>query len=178
MFYNANTGDTYQQGSAAQFIPVITPKTKQLTQIVRSAHWLLPRLDTSSALNGPKAKSIYQRSSLALNTFRLFVYSIMEMDWLALKTGKTGDKLRKKQASDSIAHVKKYAPEKYWDLLIPDFDVGCKVCGIFHPLTQLQKQHHFCHHHTSHMSRLDFRRLVLYNCQLIPIPDSDVYTTR
>jgi len=55
----------------------------------------------------------------------------MEVDWLALKNGKTGDKLRQKQKESSVAHIQKYAPEKYWDKLIPDFDVGCKVRNHF-----------------------------------------------
>lgn len=52
---------------------------------------------------------------MAENDFRLFPMT------------KAAAKLRQKRRNGAERYMKETAPTKYHDLLIPDFDVGCKV---------------------------------------------------
>ncbi|KAF3914462.1 hypothetical protein AA313_de0203153 [Arthrobotrys entomopaga] len=115
--------------SAAQIVPVIEPKVKSLTQVIRSSHWLLPR----PHFPGVKPEN-YEKWSPTVFKFipgsqtvaRALTFLSIEAAWLAFRNGPTGDKLRAAQERTSIQHIKAKAPEKYWDLLIPTFPIGFK----------------------------------------------------
>ncbi|KAF3935817.1 hypothetical protein ABW19_dt0205651 [Dactylella cylindrospora] len=51
---------------------------------------------------------------------------MMEIAWLTFRDDEKGSRRRAKLEERSIRHVKKHAPEKYWDLLIPKFPLGFK----------------------------------------------------
>ncbi|KAK6514758.1 hypothetical protein TWF506_007123 [Arthrobotrys conoides] len=115
--------------TAAQIMPAIEPQVKSVTQIVRSSHWMLPR---------PKFPGVhpdtYETWSPRIFRFlpgsqaiaRALVFTSIEAGWLAFRNGKLGERIRAAQEKKSIAHVKRNAPEKYWNLLIPTFPIGFK----------------------------------------------------
>ncbi|KAK6530582.1 hypothetical protein TWF281_007423 [Arthrobotrys megalospora] len=115
--------------TAAQIIPAIEPQVKSLTQIVRSTHWMLPR---------PKFPGIhpdtYEKWSPRIFRYlpgvqtlaRALVFTSIEAGWLAFRNDKLGESIRTAQEKRSIQHVKRNAPEKYWNLLIPTFPIGFK----------------------------------------------------
>ncbi|KAK6359188.1 hypothetical protein TWF696_000353 [Orbilia brochopaga] len=115
--------------TASQIVPAIEPQVKSLTQIVRSAHWMLPRPKfpiASSAGYEKYAPTVFRYLPGSQTVARYITFSIMELAWLAFRNDDLGERARKKQERTSIAHVKKHAPEKYWDLLIPKFPIGFK----------------------------------------------------
>ncbi|KAK6337654.1 hypothetical protein TWF730_003047 [Orbilia blumenaviensis] len=115
--------------TAAQVLPAIEPEVKSITQLVRSTHWMLPR---------PKFPGVppaaYEKWSPTLFRYlpgmqtlaRALVFTSIESGWLAFRNDKLGERIRTAQEKASIQHVKRHAPEKYWDLLIPKFPIGFK----------------------------------------------------
>ncbi|RVD83660.1 uncharacterized protein DFL_005440 [Arthrobotrys flagrans] len=115
--------------TATQILPAIEPQVKSVTQIVRSSHWMLPR---------PKFPGIhpdtYEKWSPRIFSWipgsqtiaRALIFTSIESGWLAFRNGKLGESIRTAQEKRSIAHVKRHAPEKYWNLLIPSFPIGFK----------------------------------------------------
>src|SRR5690349_21313116 len=57
---------------------------------------------------------------------RFMVYFLAEIDWKGFKLTETGARYRKIKRRKVEEYMRKTAPEKYHDVLIPDFEVGCK----------------------------------------------------
>ncbi|KAJ6255883.1 hypothetical protein Dda_9342 [Drechslerella dactyloides] len=115
--------------TASQIVPAIEPQVKSLTQIVRSSHWMLPRPKfpvMSSDMYEKYAPTVFRYFPGSQTFARYLTFSIMELAWLAFRDDARGERMRKQQERTSIKHVKKNAPEKYWDLLIPKFPIGFK----------------------------------------------------
>ncbi|KAK6333979.1 hypothetical protein TWF696_002490 [Orbilia brochopaga] len=115
--------------SAAQIVPAIIPEVKSLTQIIRSPHWILPRpqfpgFDPSSFEKYSPTLFRYIPGLQALSRALMFVS--IEAGWLGFRNDALGEKIRIAQKNTSLEHIKKNAPEKYWDILIPTFPVGFK----------------------------------------------------
>ncbi|KAM5471068.1 putative cyclohexanone monooxygenase [Microsporum ferrugineum] len=109
--------------SATQLVPAIANETKSLTQIVRSKHWLAPPINFKYP---PSVLWILQNVPLALRLQRLMVYLLAESVFPMFEMTEKGRKLREKKRTISENYMKKTAPEKYHDMLIPDFEIGCK----------------------------------------------------
>lgn len=114
--------------TGAQVVPAIVGQTKHLTHIARARHWILPGVDqvvtdsTRAVLRFPGVA--------ALSRFMLFVFAEDQlrgfyMNWDAKR-------YRKNVQKKSETYMRKVAPEKYHDMLIPDFEIGCKR-RIFDP---------------------------------------------
>ncbi|KAF3906879.1 hypothetical protein ABW21_db0208264 [Orbilia brochopaga] len=115
--------------TASQIVPAIEPQVRSLTQITRSPHWMLPRPKfpgTTSDNYQKYAPVVFRTVPGAQTLARYLTFGIMELSWLAFRNDDVGERQRKRQEQVSIAHVKKHAPEKYWDLLIPKFPIGFK----------------------------------------------------
>lgn len=114
--------------TAAQVVPAIVGQTKQLTQIVRTKHWVAPHIDR---LFNSTAKFLLKLPGMMLlSRFAVFVFAedqlrCFYMTW----DGKRYRKCFTKWAED---YMRTKAPIKYHDMLIPDFEVGCKR-RIFDP---------------------------------------------
>ncbi|PGG97824.1 hypothetical protein GX51_07136 [Blastomyces parvus] len=109
--------------TALQLVPSILPDVKHLTQIVRSKHWIFP------AVNRPyssRIKWIFRYIPFAMLTYRFLLFLAFESSWPDFKMTKKGAERRKKKRAIAERYVRKNAPAKYHDLLIPDFEVGCK----------------------------------------------------
>ncbi|KAF3161118.1 hypothetical protein TWF225_003112 [Orbilia oligospora] len=115
--------------TAAQIMPAIEPQVKSVTQIVRSSHWMLPR-PKFPGINPDTYETwsprIFRYLPGSQTIARALVFTSIEAGWLAFRNGKLGERIRAAQEKRSIAHVKRNAPEKYWNLLIPTFPIGFK----------------------------------------------------
>ncbi|KAK4154104.1 hypothetical protein C8A00DRAFT_14750 [Chaetomidium leptoderma] len=109
--------------TAAQIVPAIVGKTKHLTQVVRSKHWVYPPVDRRM----PEwARALLRRVPGLSTAQRFAVYCMAEVDWKGFKMTKSGAKFRERRRRQVEEYMRRTAPEKYHDLLIPDFEVGCK----------------------------------------------------
>jgi cation diffusion facilitator CzcD-associated flavoprotein CzcO len=114
------------QGTAAQIVPALIKngEVKSLTQIVRTKHWIFPAPNFAY----PKMLQwIFRYVPLAMRLHRLHIFLIAENDFRLFPMTKGAAKLREKRRNQVEKYMRQASPEKYHDLLIPDFDVGCKV---------------------------------------------------
>lgn len=109
--------------TGAQIVPAIVEKTSQLTQVVRSKHWVYPAVDEKvpkwlmfTLANIPGTMQIQ----------RALTFVKAEIEYIGFGDGKIAKAWRKNRQRQVEAYMRKTAPKKYHDLLIPDFEVGCK----------------------------------------------------
>lgn len=99
-------------------------KVKSLTQIIRSKHWIFP----APNFTYPRVLQwIFRYVPFAMKLHRLHIFLIAENDFRLFPMTKGAAKLREKRRKKVEKYMREAGPEKYHDLLIPDFDVGCKV---------------------------------------------------
>ncbi|KAJ4208853.1 hypothetical protein NW759_013615 [Fusarium solani] len=109
--------------TAVQIVPNILGKTKHLTQIIRSKHWILPSFDRAI---GPVAQWMLRYVPGANFVLRLAVYLFTESEAKAFSMTESGRRFRERWQKVSETYIRETAPAKYHDLLIPDFEIGCK----------------------------------------------------
>ncbi|KAK2684476.1 hypothetical protein QWA68_016280, partial [Fusarium oxysporum] len=109
--------------TAVQIVPAIVSKTKHLTQIIRSKHWILPSVDLAI---GPGAQWLLRYIPGANFLLRLTVCLVTETHARAFSMTESGRRFREQWKKVSETYIRKTAPAKYYDLLIPDFEIGCK----------------------------------------------------
>ncbi|CAK7212764.1 hypothetical protein SCUCBS95973_001574 [Sporothrix curviconia] len=109
--------------TAAQIVPSIVGKTKHLTQIVRSKHWILRGIDEKTAHG---LKSVSTRMPWGTAIARMLVFTIAEIELLGFPMTKFAAAFRQRRRRQAEEYMKRSAPNKYHDILIPDFEVGCK----------------------------------------------------
>lgn len=111
-------------GTAAQIVPAIVKRTKHLTQIIRSQHWIFP----ATNFTYPKIlKWIFEYIPLALKLHRLHIFLLAENGFRMFPMTDRAARLRQKRRIEVEKYMKETAPAKYHDILIPDFEIGCKV---------------------------------------------------
>ncbi len=109
--------------TAAQIVPMIVGKTAHLTQVVRSKHWVYPPIDGRMPGWG---KALLGSVPGLARAQRLLVYLLAEVDWKGFKLDEAGARFRERKRRQVEKYMRATAPEKYNDLLIPDFQLGCK----------------------------------------------------
>lgn len=109
--------------SATQFVPVMSENARSLTQFARQAQYLAERPNPvySSAF-----KAVMKYMPFAMRLYRLKLYADMEKDFASMETEGRGAKIREGLIEENERYVKRMAPEKYWDALIPKIEIGCK----------------------------------------------------
>ena len=109
--------------TAAQIVPAIVGRVERLTQVVRSRHWVYPPIDKRMPAWGRKLLGCVPGLAQAQ---RLLIYLMAEVDYKGFKMTPEGARFRAKKRKEVEAYMRATAPEKYHDLLIPDFEIGCK----------------------------------------------------
>ncbi|KAF5613349.1 ACB 4-hydroxyacetophenone monooxygenase [Fusarium sp. NRRL 25303] len=109
--------------TAAQIVPSIVDKTKHLTQIVRAKHWMLPPID---GVYTDYMKSIFRYLPGTMMIQRLLIFLFAEIELKAVPMTTSAAKFRQKRRAYAEKFMRDTAPAKYHDLLIPDFEIGCK----------------------------------------------------
>ncbi|KAK5126770.1 hypothetical protein LTR85_009704 [Meristemomyces frigidus] len=108
--------------SATQFVPIMAPNTKTLTQFARQAHFLAER---PNPVYSDAFKTFMRYVPGAMRAYRFKLYADMEKDFAGFDI-ESGGKIRQGLKEENEKYVKKMAPEKYWDALIPKHEIGCK----------------------------------------------------
>jgi cation diffusion facilitator CzcD-associated flavoprotein CzcO len=117
--------------SAAQFVPEITKEpynAKSVTQIMRSPPWVTPKEKTPFGEKLWAAYSPYVFTYVpgVLRLLRTYIFVRAEYDWRIFGGSAFHARERKKMEKKLLAHMKREVPEKYHDILTPDYGVGCK----------------------------------------------------
>ena len=118
--------------SAAQFVPRLTKEpynAKSVTQIMRSPPWVVPKVEP------PGGKEKYEKYSPTLfsmvpgmaKLFRFICFATGEIHWFTIFDDNSWNhKTRKKIELEMLEHMKRSVPEKYHEILTPDYAIGCK----------------------------------------------------
>jgi cation diffusion facilitator CzcD-associated flavoprotein CzcO len=117
--------------SAIQVVPqLIKPHygVKRITQLMRSPPWMVPFLPDEAR---ERWKSWMPWLSTYVpgfqKTFRKFLFSMFEAEWYALfSPTEKAREARRKKATDLMDYMRRTAPEKYQDILTPNYEVFCK----------------------------------------------------
>jgi cation diffusion facilitator CzcD-associated flavoprotein CzcO len=116
--------------SAAQIVPSLLKEpynVKSLTQIGRSAPWVMPRLSE------PFGKERYAKYAPTVYTWfpilgylnRILIYLLVEVIWSTVFQMKHA-KWRAVVEKQQLEMMKSIAPKEYHHLLTPDYPYGCK----------------------------------------------------
>lgn len=108
--------------SATQFVPVMAPTAKTITQFARQAHFLAERPNPTYS---PTFKSVMRYVPFVMRLYRFQLYADMEKDFAGFDVS-SGASIRAGLKKENEAYVKRMAPERYWDALIPKYEIGCK----------------------------------------------------
>ncbi|KAH4042377.1 hypothetical protein HBI09_012160 [Parastagonospora nodorum] len=111
--------------SATQFLPIMASPpnpVRRITQFARQAQYLSER---ENPVYSPAFKATMRYVPLAMRLYRFKHYYDMERDYAGFNI-ETGRPIRQSLAQENEAYVKKTAPPKYWDALIPKTEIGCK----------------------------------------------------
>ena len=109
--------------TGAQVVPSIVKETKSLTQFVRAKHWILPPIDAEVP---PWGHTLLRWLPGLMGLQRLLVFVVAENSLRGFPLTEAGRRFRARQRKKAERYMRSAAPAKYHDLLIPDFEVGCK----------------------------------------------------
>ncbi|KAM0545358.1 hypothetical protein ACHAPJ_011430 [Fusarium lateritium] len=111
--------------SATQVVPVISEDpgaVRKVTQFSRQAHWLAERPN-------PEYSSLFKFAMkyipLAMRVYRAKLYWERERDFGGFDIISGAD-LRKTWTAETTKYIRKNAPAKYRDFLVPKSEIGCK----------------------------------------------------
>ncbi|KAI1007790.1 hypothetical protein K3495_g443 [Podosphaera aphanis] len=116
--------------SATQFVPLLSKNygARSVTQIMRSPPWVIPREAASLEAGKWQKWSPWLSSHVPLYG-KLLRYAIAigcEYDWRLFGSSKYSVNERKKIEAKLLAHMKKKVPKKYYEILTPNYALGCK----------------------------------------------------
>ena len=94
----------------------------KITQFARQAQYLSER---QNPYYSETFKAIMRYVPLAMRLYRARFYYEMERDYSGFAI-ESGRQIRQNLAKENEAYVKRMAPPKYWDALIPKSEIGCK----------------------------------------------------
>ncbi|KKK26812.1 hypothetical protein ARAM_002373 [Aspergillus rambellii] len=111
--------------SATQFVPVLSDgegKANKVVQFIRQPHWIEERPNPTY----PAAfKWVLRHVPLAMRFLRLCIFAVAE-SYFPTMNRIAGKKLREKKMREQTEYIKRIAPERYHDVLVPKAELGCK----------------------------------------------------
>ncbi|KAG4431546.1 hypothetical protein IFR05_012981 [Cadophora sp. M221] len=121
--------------TATQIVPAIEKDVKHLTQMIRTNHWIFP--STNIKLS-PRFLWCLKHIPFAMALQRFLLFCILESELQIFYMTKNGARARKVRRERAESYMRATAPAKYHDMIMPDFEVGCKRriidCGYLESL--------------------------------------------
>lgn len=118
--------------SAAQFSTLLTKppyNAKSVTQLMRSPPWVVPKAKPpfGPEVWGKWSAYLFDRVPGVGRFFRTFVWLVSEIDYYTLMHDTPSNrKVRAKVEAQLMEHMKRTVPEKYHEILAPDYSIACK----------------------------------------------------
>ncbi|RFU35024.1 hypothetical protein B7463_g1287, partial [Scytalidium lignicola] len=109
--------------SASQLIPAIIDEAESVTQFIRSPQYYVPM--PNFKITRPW-QIMFRYVPLALLLIRWLVFWILETALPQFYDHKIGQRFREDAVSRSRNYVRKSAPKRYWHLLTPQYELGCR----------------------------------------------------
>jgi cation diffusion facilitator CzcD-associated flavoprotein CzcO len=117
--------------SAAQVTPeLVKPphNANSVIQLLRTPGWVQPTFPPSRVkwweTNTPKLFSMFPGLQWAV---RKFLFTLIELEFMSLFTaGPKARQNRQAYQADLLDYMHEVVPEKYWEILTPDYEFGCK----------------------------------------------------
>lgn len=100
----------------------MSEKTRSLTQFARQPQFLAER---PNPVYSSTFKAIMKYVPFAMRLYRFKLYADMEKDFAGFDI-EAGASIRQGLKEENRKYVQRMAPEKYWDALIPNHEIGCK----------------------------------------------------
>lgn len=118
--------------SAAQFMSALTEhpyNVKSITQVMRSPPWVIPKLPPPGGEEnwGKWSPFFFERIPGLARVFRTLLYIFGEKDWYSIFQDTPGNQRnREKLEANLLENMRNKVPEKYHEILTPDYAVACK----------------------------------------------------
>lgn len=109
--------------SAAQLVPAIADEAKRIYQFIRTPQHYL---ENDNMHINENWRRIFRHVPVTLWILRIIVFLYLESTSVCFGKDQNGVKARNRSLKRSEAYIKQTAPEKYWPLLIPKYELGCK----------------------------------------------------
>lgn len=104
--------------SATQFVPELAKEAKNVTQVVRSQHWM--QHQPADPFTLPAWKWLVRHFAFFRNLQRYLIWFVMETAFLGAHMNWVGSAWRTHWSNACIKYAKKNAPKEYLPQLIPD----------------------------------------------------------
>lgn len=105
-----------------QIVPSIVDKAKHVTHLVRSKHWILPPIDSQI----PSFMRLLAKVPGVMQLQRFIIFAVLEDTLRGFPMTPRGQRYRDGVRALTEKYMRSTAPKKYHDMLIPDYEVGCK----------------------------------------------------
>lgn len=115
--------------SAAQVVPAIAPTVSFIKQYARSGQWYHARPNHQFTAF---EKAMFKWLPLWQSLLRLSIFLNADEQTTAYFPTPKGVKARLAAEEESRDYIHSRTPRKYWDIIVPDFPLGCKR-RIFDP---------------------------------------------
>lgn len=115
--------------SAAQVVPALAKQASFVKQYARSAQWYHPRPNHHFT---PAEKWAFRWIPFWQRLLRLSIFLEADEQTTTYFPTPKGNTARLAAERESTEYIRSKAPEKYWDFIVPDFQLGCKR-RIFDP---------------------------------------------
>lgn len=111
--------------TGTQIVPALIRQSEvaSLTNIIRGKQWIYPSLDFHYS---KFMRWCFKNVPFALQLHRLHIYLYAERELPSFQMNKKGAEFREKRRNFVEEYMRSAAPAQYQDMLIPNFEIGCK----------------------------------------------------
>ncbi|KAJ5642299.1 FAD/NAD(P)-binding domain-containing protein [Penicillium lividum] len=111
--------------SGSQVVPAVIDDIDSLTQFIRSPQHYVP-MTMGNYKFGNKLRSVLSKLPFVLMILRWLTFWLLDTALGQFYNDPQGKRMRKRRHSYSRKYITKNAPERYWPLLTPDYNLGCR----------------------------------------------------
>ena len=112
------------QASGSQLVPEIVHKSSSVLHIFRTPQWYIP---AAQIPYGPIMRWILRNVYFARKMLRFLMFFIAELAFRGSSLTPRALRTRLRWQRNAANYIKSLAPTEYHDLLIPKYEMGCKV---------------------------------------------------
>ncbi len=111
------------KGSATQIVPAIIDEVQILNQFIRTPQYYFPQKNPRIPA---VLKFVFRYLPATFSLFRLIIFLVYESRFRHFYLNSRGSRLRAIARQVSRTYIEDNAPQRFWSLVMPEYDVGCK----------------------------------------------------